>query len=99
LRLAYRFRGSVHYHQVGAWELPFRHGAGGDGGSTSGSEGKQEKNGFQAARTRVLKPTTTYFLQQGHTYCNKATPQNSVTPWAKYIQTATVFIILSLLCS
>jgi hypothetical protein len=36
----------------------------------------RRKTGFQAARTRVLKPTTTvtHILQQGHTYSNKATP-------------------------
>jgi hypothetical protein len=43
------------------------------------SEGKQEID-FQATRTRVLKPmpTVLYFLQQGHTYSNKATPSNIV---------------------
>jgi|UPI00001E498D hypothetical protein len=45
--------------------------------STSCSEGKQ-KTGFKVARIRVLKPmsTMTHFLQQGHTYSNKATPDN-----------------------
>ena len=32
----------------------------------------------------------THFLQQGHTYSNKATPPNSTTPWAKHIQTTTI---------
>jgi hypothetical protein len=33
---------------------------------------------FQEARMRVLKPmpTVTHFLQQSHTYCNKATSPN-----------------------
>jgi hypothetical protein len=30
-------------------------------------------------------PTVTHFLQQGHTYSNKATPPNKA--WAKHIQT------------
>jgi hypothetical protein len=48
--------------------------------------------GFQEARRRVLKPmpTMTHFLQQGHTYSNKAILPNSVTSWAKHIQTTTV---------
>ena len=28
----------------------------------------------------------TYFLQQGHTYSNEATPPNSVTPYGPSIQ-------------
>jgi hypothetical protein len=42
-----------------------RHGVGGAESSTSCSKGKQEKTGFQAARTKVLKliPTVTHFLQ------------------------------------
>ena len=65
-----------------------RHGSGGAESSTSCSEGKQEKAGFQGARMRVLKPTGTraHFLQQGHTHSNKATPPNSGTPWTKHIQ-------------
>jgi hypothetical protein len=41
---------------------------------------------------RVLKTTGTvmYFLQQCHTYTNKATPPNSATPWAKQVETTTV---------
>jgi hypothetical protein len=37
--------------------------------SISCPEGKQEKTGFQEARTRVLKLTltVTHFFQQGHT--------------------------------
>jgi hypothetical protein len=40
---------------------------------------------------RVLKPipTVTHFVQQGYTYSNKTTPSDSVTPWAKHIQTTT----------
>jgi hypothetical protein len=34
-------------------------------------------------------PTVTHFLQQGHTYSNKAIQPNSATPWAKHIQTTT----------
>jgi hypothetical protein len=46
---------------------------------------------FQAARMRILKPipTMTCLLQQGHTYSSRATPCNSVTPWAKHIQIIT----------
>jgi hypothetical protein len=31
----------------------------------------------------------THFLQQGHTYSNKATCPNSADPWAKHIQNTT----------
>ena len=43
------------------------------------------------AKMRVLKPTlrVIHLLQQGHTYSNRATPLNSVTPFAKHIQTIT----------
>jgi hypothetical protein len=34
-------------------------------------------------------PTVTHFLQQGHTYSNKATPPNTAAPWVKHIQTTT----------
>jgi hypothetical protein len=50
---------------------PRRHGTReGAESSTSCSKGKQEMTGFQAARLRVLKPTSivTHFLQQGHTF-------------------------------
>jgi hypothetical protein len=36
-----------------------------------------------------LTPTVTHLLQPGHTYSNKATPPNGVTPWPKNIQTIT----------
>jgi hypothetical protein len=38
-----------------AWQDPGRHGTRGDESSISSSNGKQ-KTGFQAARTRVLRP-------------------------------------------
>ena len=91
LGLAYRFRGSVHYHQW--WE---------HGSIQAGMvqkelrilyfiQDKQEKSGSHVVRTRVslLTPTVTHFLQQGHTYSNEATP-NSGTSWAEYIQTITI---------
>jgi hypothetical protein len=92
LGLAYRFRGSVHYHygrkhgsvQAGiAVEEPES--------STSCTEGRQEKTTlFQTARRRISRPTptVTHFLQ--HTYSNKAIPPNSATPWAKRTQTTTL---------
>jgi hypothetical protein len=62
LELAYRFRGSAHYHQ--AWEHPGRHDLGGAESSTTHSKGKQGKTDFQEARRKVSKatPTVTYFL-------------------------------------
>jgi hypothetical protein len=50
---------------------------------------KAAKTGFQAIRTRVLKPTptVTHFLQLGHTYSNKVISPNSATSW--HIQTIT----------
>jgi hypothetical protein len=50
---------------VGTWWHPGRHGIGRAKSSASSSEDKQEKTGFQAARTRDLKPmlTVTHFLQ------------------------------------
>jgi hypothetical protein len=55
--------------KVRTWQHPGTHGVGGAEHSTLCSEGKQEENGFQAARMRVLKPTptVTHLLQQGHT--------------------------------
>jgi hypothetical protein len=46
---------------------------------------------------RVLKltPTVTHFFHQNHTYSNKATPPNSATPWARYIQTLKDIIRIS----
>ena len=83
--------------KVEAWQPPGRHVAGGAESSTSSSEGHQEKTVSQAARRLVLQPTptVTHFLQQGHTYSNKATPPNSATPCDKYFQT-TIFGILDL---
>jgi hypothetical protein len=79
--------------KAGAWQHLGRHGAGGAESSTSCSEGKQEKTGFQAAKRRVLKPTPTMaHFQQSHICSNKATPLKSATPWAKHIQTTTTLI-------
>jgi hypothetical protein len=44
--------------KAGAWQHPGRHGAGGAKSSTSSSKGKQEKTGFQTARTSVLTALT-----------------------------------------
>ena len=53
---------------------------------------------FPKANGRRLPPmcleggsthTVTHFLQQGHTYSNKATLPNSATPWTKHIHTIT----------
>jgi hypothetical protein len=72
-----------------AWQCSGRHGVGRAESSTSYREGKQERIGLLAARERVLKlmPTVTHFLQQGHTYSNKATP----------IPTRPCFLIVSFL--
>ena len=51
--------------------------------SISSFEGSWEKTGFQGAKMRILKP-----IKIKH-YSNKATPPNSATPWANYIQTIT----------
>ena len=50
--------------KAGTWQHPSRHGAGRAESSTSCSEGKQKKTGFQKARTRVIKtmPTLAHFL-------------------------------------
>ena len=55
--------------KAGSWECPGRYGAGGAESSTSSSKGRQEKTGFQAAKTRILSPHP-----QWHTSSNKATP-------------------------
>jgi hypothetical protein len=73
--------------KMGAWQFPGRHGVGGAQSSISCLEDKQEKSGFQGARIKVT-PTMTHFLQQGHTYSNKATPPKSATLWANHIQTS-----------
>jgi len=58
LGLAYRFRGSVHYHQgrnMSACRQAWCRGA---ESSTSSSKGSQKQTGHpQAARRRVSKPT------------------------------------------
>jgi hypothetical protein len=62
------------------WQHPGRHDAGRTESSTSSSEGCK-KSGSHAVRRRVSLPTftVTYFLQQVHTYSNKAIPSNSAT--------------------
>jgi hypothetical protein len=40
-------------------------------------------------RTSRPTQTVTHFLQQGHTFLNKAIPPISATPWVKHIQTTT----------
>jgi hypothetical protein len=61
--------------KVGAWQHPGRHGAGGAESSISSSEGFWEKTGSYVIRSRVSLPTpiVIHFLQQGHSYSNKAT--------------------------
>jgi len=67
LGLAYRFRGSVHYHQGRSVAASGRHGAGGAESSASSSEGSQEEIEHpQAARSLQAHPQQ-HFLQQGHT--------------------------------
>jgi hypothetical protein len=80
--------------KVGAWQHPGRHDTGGAESSASSSEGCQQNTGYQAARTRILKATSTVpcLLQKGPTYSNKTTPSNSATPWAKHIETKTLSI-------
>jgi hypothetical protein len=62
-----------------------------DESSPSCCEGKQ-KTVLQVTRRKFSKPThtVTYFLQQGHTYSNKAISPNSATSLAKHIQTTTI---------
>jgi hypothetical protein len=50
---------------------------------------------YQTARRRVSKPTltVTHFLQQSHTYSDKATPPNSVTPWVMLWEAALTFAV------
>jgi len=64
------------------WQHSGKHSAGGAESSTSSSEGHSKKTVSHVIRRRVSKPnpTVTHFLQQGHTYSNKTTPPNSVTP-------------------
>jgi hypothetical protein len=63
-----------------------RHGERGTESSVSHSKGKEEKTGYHVVRNRVSFPTPTviHFLQQGHTYFNKAKHLNSATTWAKH---------------
>jgi hypothetical protein len=64
MELAYRFRGSVQYHQgrsISVYRQMW-------GSSMSSSEGCYETTGQQAARSRVLKtiPTRPHLLQMPH---------------------------------
>ena len=90
--LAYRFRSSVHYHHG---RKHVSHPAG-----TVVEELRFQHLHPMKARSRLSpmwlggvsqQPTLTviYFLQQSHTYSNKATPPNSVTPWVEPIQITT----------
>jgi hypothetical protein len=91
LRLAYRFRGSVHYHQCGSMAV-------------SRQAWCRQSWKFYVFIQRLLvedwlsgnwgeglkpTPTVTHLLQPGHTYSNKAKPPNGPTPWSKNIQTMT----------
>jgi hypothetical protein len=92
LGLAYRFRGSVHYHQGGSMAV-------------SRQAWCRQSWEFYVFIQRLLvedwlpsnwgeslkpTPTVTHLLQPGHTYSNKTTPTNGATPWSKNIQTITV---------
>jgi hypothetical protein len=88
LGLAYRFRGSVHYHPGRSIAVSIK-------AAIKAGMVQEElrvlhllseccKTDFQGAGMRVLKPTPTVT----HTYSNKATP-NSATPWGKHRQTIT----------
>jgi hypothetical protein len=93
LGLAYSFRGSIHYHHTGK-----------DDNTQAGMALKElrvlyfilKTNRRQLASRKLgrgsqsLPPTVIQFLQQGHTYSNKAISLNSATPWNKHIQTFTV---------
>jgi hypothetical protein len=58
--------------------------------STSCSKGKQKMTGLHAGGKSKANHTLSNFLQQGHTYSNKATSPNSATIWAKHIQITTM---------
>jgi len=90
LGLAYRFRGSVHYHQ-GRKHGSIQAGIALEERRVLHLVLKGNKRLSWVARRRVSKPTpsVTHFLH-GHTYSNKATPPNSTIPWAKHIQTTTL---------
>jgi hypothetical protein len=83
LGLAWSFRGLVHYHYGGKhsstkadvvwrrnWEFNIWTGQ------------QQEVNWFE--HLRLQSPLVTHFLQQNHTYPNKAILLNSATLWTKY---------------
>jgi hypothetical protein len=68
--------------KAGPWQHSGKHGAGGAESSTFLSEGCYQKTGSHVVRRRLslLTPTVTHFLQQGHTYYNKATTPKSAIP-------------------
>jgi hypothetical protein len=91
LELAYRFRGSVHYHQGGSMAV-------------SRQAWHRQSWEFYDFIQRLLvedclpgnwgeslkpTPTVTHLFQPGNTYSIKATPPDSATPWSKNIQTIT----------
>jgi hypothetical protein len=91
LGLAYRFRGSVHYHQSGSM-------------AASRLSWLRQNWEFCVFIQRLLvedwlpgnwgesfkpTPTVTHLFQPGHTYSIKATPPDGTTPWSKNIQTIT----------
>ena len=89
--LAYRFRGSVHYHQ-------------GESMAACRQAWQRQSWKFYIFIQRLLVEdwlpgncgenlkltlTVTHLHKPGHTYSNKATPPNGATPWSKSIQTIT----------
>ena len=68
------------------WQHPGRHGKG--RAESSVFIWRLLVENYKAARMGVLSPLS---RPQWHTYSNKATPPNSATPWAKHIETISVF--------
>lgn len=74
-----------------AWQCAGRHDAGRAENSTSWSQGNQEETTsslhWAGLKHRTSKPTSpvTHFLQQSHTYSNKATPPDNVTSHGPHI--------------
>ena len=82
-----------------SWQEAWQH-AGRRGprkGAESSTTGKQQAEKVTQARLELTKlqspPPVTHFLQQGHTYSNKAILPNSATPWGKHIQTTTESVL------
>ena len=98
--VVYVFRGLVHYHHGTTWWHAGVHGAEkGAEISTSWPAGNRKWSELGLAwawKTLKSTLTVTHILQQGHTYCNKATPPNSTTPYeimgANYFQTTTAWL-------